>query len=100
MFEGEPGGGRRLDGDLAEWYPLLTPVGDYAEEADECEHIQGDMRSVRLGRGFDCVLLHAAPSRPCTIDIRWASSPGPLAGTDRGRRLPAAGRPLRAQRLR
>lgn len=100
---------------LADWYPLLTPVGDYAEETDfyrrlfkahcqrpprtlldlgsggghnafhlkatldctlvdlepamlalsgrlnpECEHIQGDMRSVRLGRVFDCVLLHDA----------------------------------------
>lgn len=105
----------RLYRDLADWYPLLTPVGDYAEEAafyrrlfkaycqrpprtlldlgsggghnafhlkatldctlvdlestmlalsrrlnPECEHIQGDMRSVRLGRVFDCVLLHDA----------------------------------------
>lgn len=101
--------------DLAEWYPLLTPVEDYAEEAafylrvfeehcqrsprslldlgsggghnaahlkaslsctlvdlepamlalsgrlnPECEHLQGDMRSVRLGRVFDCVLVHDA----------------------------------------
>ena len=107
----------RLYRDLAEWYPLLTPVGDYTEEAafyrclfeahcrrpprtlldlgsggghnaahlkevfactlvdlepamlalnqrlnPECEHIQGDMRSVRLGRVFDCVLLHDAVS--------------------------------------
>ena len=107
----------RLYQDLAEWYPLLTPVGDYAEEAalyrrlfethceqqprtlldlgsggghnaahlkttftctlvdlspamlelskrlnPECEHIQGDMRSIRLGRVFDCVLLHDAVS--------------------------------------
>jgi hypothetical protein len=28
----------------------------------ECEHIQGDMRSARLGRVFDCVLLHDAVS--------------------------------------
>ena len=103
--------------DLADWYPLLTPVRDYAEEAafywrlfnvhcqrpprtlldlgcggghnafhlkatldctlidlelamlelsrrlnPECEHIQGDMRSVRLGRVFDCVLQHDAVS--------------------------------------
>jgi SAM-dependent methyltransferase len=103
--------------DLAEWYPLLTPVGDYAEEAafyrrlfeahckqpprtlldlgsggghnaahlkaalactlvdlepamlelnrrlnPECEHIQGDMRSLRLKRVFDCVLVHDAVS--------------------------------------
>lgn len=103
--------------DLADWYPLLTPVDDYAEEAafyrrlfethcrrpprtlldlgsggghnaahlkeklactlvdiapamlalsrrlnSECEHIQGDMRSIRLGRVFDCVLVHDAVS--------------------------------------
>ncbi|MBP7431000.1 MAG: class I SAM-dependent methyltransferase [Candidatus Hydrogenedentes bacterium] len=107
----------RLYRELADWYPLLTPVGDYAEEATfylrsfdahcqrpprtlldlgsggghnaahlktalsctlvdlepamlalsrrlnpECEHIQGDMRSVRLGRAFDCVLVHDAIS--------------------------------------
>jgi len=107
----------RLYRDLADWYPLLTPVGDYAEEATfyrrlfdayrqrpprtlldlgsggghnaahlkaalactlidlepamlalsrrlnpECEHIQGDMRLVRLGRVFDCVLVHDAVS--------------------------------------
>jgi hypothetical protein len=106
----------RLYRDLADWYPLLTPVGDYAEEAafyrrlfeltaggrlgpcsisaarrsqcahlkdalactlvdlepamlalsrrlnPECEHIQGDMRLVRLGRVFDCVLVHDAVS--------------------------------------
>jgi trans-aconitate methyltransferase len=107
----------RLYRELADWYPLLTPLGDYAEEAafyrllfeahcqrpprtlldlgsggghnaaylkstlavtlvdrelamlelsrrlnPECEHIQGDMRSVRLGRVFDCVLVHDAVS--------------------------------------
>lgn len=26
----------------------------------DCEHIQGDMRSVRLGRQFDCVFVHDA----------------------------------------
>lgn len=107
----------RLYRDLADWYPLLTPVGDYVEEAAfylrlfethcqrsprtlldlgsggghnaahlkaalactlvdlepamlelsrrinlECEHIQGDMRSVRLERVFDCVLVHDAVS--------------------------------------
>jgi SAM-dependent methyltransferase len=103
--------------DLADWYPLLTPVADYAEEAGfyrglfarycrrpprslldlgsggghnaahlkstlactlvdlspamltasrrlnpECEHVQGDMRSIRLGRTFDCVMVHDAVS--------------------------------------
>lgn len=107
----------RLYHDLAEWYPLLTPVADYAEEAafyrrlfeqycrrpprtvldlgsggghnaahlkttltctlvdvapamlelsrrlnPECEHVQGDMRSIRLNRIFDCVLVHDAVS--------------------------------------
>jgi len=105
----------RLYRDLAEWYPLLTPVGDYEDETTfyrrlfdaharrplrtlldlgsggghnayylksalactlvdcspamlalsmrlnpECEHVQGDMRSVRLGRLFDAVLVHDA----------------------------------------
>ncbi|OLC75298.1 MAG: methyltransferase type 11 [Acidobacteria bacterium 13_1_40CM_4_65_8] len=26
----------------------------------ECEHVEGDMRSVRLGRQFDCVFVHDA----------------------------------------
>jgi len=107
----------RLYRDLADWYPLLTPVGDYAEAAafylrlfethcqrppgtlldlgsggghnvahlkaalactlvdlepamlalsrrinPECEHIQGDMRSIRFARVFDCVLVHDAVS--------------------------------------
>lgn len=111
----------RLYRDLVDWYPLLTPVEDYAEEAalylrlfeahcrrpprtlldlgsggghnaahlkaalactlvdlepamlalsrrlnPECEHIQGDMRSIRLGRAFDCVLLHDAVSYMAT----------------------------------
>lgn len=107
----------RLYRGLADWYTLLTPVSDYAEEAafylrlfqrhcrrpprtlldlgsggghnaahlkaalcctlvdlvptmlaisrrlnPECEHLQGDMRTVRLGRIFDCVLAHDAVS--------------------------------------
>jgi len=107
----------RLYRDLADWYPLLTPVADYAEEAafyrqlfeahcrrpprtlldlgsggghnaaylkatlactlvdlapamldlsrrlnPECEHVLGDMRTIRLGRVFDCVLSHDAIS--------------------------------------
>lgn len=107
----------RLYRGLAEWYPLLTPVEDYPEEAafyrrlfeahaerpvrtlldlgcgaghvafhlkasleatlvdlcpamlalsrrlnPECEHVVGDMRSVKLGRLFDAVLLHDAVS--------------------------------------
>lgn len=113
----------RLYRDLADWYPLLTPVSDYAEEAGfyrrlfeahcrrpprtlldlgsggghnaaflkaalactlvdlepamlalsrrlnpECEHLQGDMRSIRLGRVFDCVLAHDAVSYMTSLD--------------------------------
>ena len=102
-------------GNLAEWWPLLSPPEEYAEEAGiyqrallshakrplrtllelgsgggnnashlksrftmtlvepsagmlavsrrlnpECEHVQGDMRTVRLGRRFDAVFVHDA----------------------------------------
>ena len=106
----------KLYDELATWWPLLSPPGDYEEEAaiyvgtllaacaetprsllelgsgggnnashmkrrfeevvlvdrspgmlavsralnPECEHIQGDMRSVRFGRLFDCVFVHDA----------------------------------------
>jgi SAM-dependent methyltransferase len=107
----------RLYGDLAEWFHLLTPPENYAEEAafyretlmknsrrplgtvlelgsgggnnasylkknfemtlvdlsgsmldisrrinPECEHLQGDMRDVRLNRQFDAVFIHDAIS--------------------------------------
>lgn len=108
--------GYRLYDDLAEWWPLLSPPEDYAEEAGffhsilappgdspdrltmlelgsgggnnasflkrhfdltlvdpspgmlahsralnpECEHIAGDMRTLRLGRIFDRVFVHDA----------------------------------------
>jgi SAM-dependent methyltransferase len=109
--------GPALYGDLADWWPLLSPPEDYAEEAafyertlvsacarpprtmlelgsgggnnasylkrrfrmtlvdlspgmldvsrslnPECEHVVGDMRTVRLGRRFDCVFVHDAVS--------------------------------------
>lgn len=101
-------------GELAGWWPLISPVEDYAEEAaeaarvlrtapvpvrevlelgsggghnaaylkqhfamtltdlsgemlavsrrlnPECEHRQGDMRTIRLGRHFDAVFVHDA----------------------------------------
>lgn len=105
----------RLYDDLASWWPLLSPPGEYVEEAafyarvlsgasdlearsmlelgsgggnnashlkghfqltlvdyspamlahsrrlnPECEHIEGDMRTVRLGREFDRVFVHDA----------------------------------------
>lgn len=105
----------KLYRDIADWFPVLTPPEEYAEEAQiyreilvssarapirtllelgsgggnnashlkkhfqmtlvdlsmgmlevsrklnpECEHLQGDMRSVRLGRMFDAVFIHDA----------------------------------------
>jgi SAM-dependent methyltransferase len=110
----EPPEDYRLYQDLAEWWPLISPPAEYAEEAaylaavlaaapqpvgevldlgsgggnvavhlkrhtrltlvdisesmlavsrrlnPESEHRQGDMRTVRLGRAFDAVLVHDA----------------------------------------
>jgi SAM-dependent methyltransferase len=106
----------KLYSELAQWWPLLSPVEDYAEEAaffgqmfssaglpaaasllelgcgggsnafylkksfsqvtltdlspqmlavsrllnPDCEHLQGDMRSIRVGRMFDAVFIHDA----------------------------------------
>lgn len=106
----------KLYNELATWWPLLSPLADYADEADffeqvltesglppspsflelgsgggsnafylkklfaqvtlsdisppmlamsrvlnpECEHVEGDMRDVRLGRVFDVVFIHDA----------------------------------------
>lgn len=110
--------------DLAAWWPLLSPVEDYADEAafflsllaevtarpgaallelgsgggsnafhmkrvfgsvtlvdlspamldvsralnPDCEHVQGDMRDVRLGRAFDAVFIHDAIDYMVTTD--------------------------------
>src|SRR5512134_2519996 len=105
---------QKMYGELARWWPLLSPPSEYAEEAaffrallrrhrplprtllelgcgggslaatmkrdfaltltdlspqmldvcraenPECEVLQGDMRSLRLGRTFDAVLVHDA----------------------------------------
>ena len=118
-----PAHGARLYTTLAAWWPLLSPPGEYAEEAafferllaeacdappgtllelgsgggnnashlkrrlaltlvepapgmlavsralnPECEHVQGDMRTVRLGRTFDCVFVHDAVCYMTTED--------------------------------
>ena len=117
----------RFYGDLAVWWPLISPPGDYADEAayaagllqraaipvrevlelgsggghnavhlkarfaltlvdlsedmlavsrrlnPECEHHQGDMRTVRLGRTFDAVFVHDAVAYMLTeADLRQA----------------------------
>ena len=113
--------------DLARWWPLISPPGEYAEEAafaatllagalgpvrevlelgsggghnalhlkqrfamtlvdlsdemldvsrvlnPECEHRQGDMRTIRLGREFDAVFVHDAVDYMATEhDLRLA----------------------------
>jgi trans-aconitate methyltransferase len=117
----------RFYGDLATWWPLISPPEDYEEEATfaarvlgsaaipvrevlelgsggghnavhlktsfvmtlvdlsdemlemsrqlnpECEHQQGDMRTVRLGRSFDAVFIHDAIDYMTTeSDLRQA----------------------------
>jgi SAM-dependent methyltransferase len=118
-----------LYGDLATWWPLLSAVEDYEEEAafftdlllrsgarkgasllelgagggnnafhmkssfgsmtltdlsagmlgvsqalnPDCEHLQGDMRTLRLGRQFDVVFVHDAVEYMTTVvDLRQA----------------------------
>jgi SAM-dependent methyltransferase len=112
----------KLYGELASWWPLLSPPEDYVEEAGfyslqlrpsqserltllelgsgggnnafhmkksfditlvdlspamvgisrrlnpDCEHLTGDMRSVRIGREFDRVFIHDAIVYMTTID--------------------------------
>lgn len=112
----------RFYGDLAEWWPLISPPGEYADEAalaasalesadipvrevlelgsggghnavhlktrfaltlvdlsprmlevsrrlnPECEHVEGDMRDLRLGREFDAVFVHDAVDYMLTED--------------------------------
>jgi SAM-dependent methyltransferase len=112
----------RVYGDLAGWWPLISPPAEYKEEAaqlagvfgsaqigvravldlgsggggvavhlagrlaltlvdlseemlavsrrlnPECEHIRGDMRTIRLGRLFDAVLVHDAVDYMTTED--------------------------------
>jgi SAM-dependent methyltransferase len=114
----------KLYSELASWWPLLSPVADYAEEAaffqkvmsdeglppdpsllelgsgggsnafhlqhyfahmtltdispqmlaisrilnPQCEHLEGDMRTMRLGRLFDVVFIHDAIDYMMTLD--------------------------------
>ncbi len=115
--------------ELAEWWPLFSAPGDYADEAaiaeqvlreharrgvhdvlelgsgggnnashlrraftmtlvdlsdemlavsgalnPDCEHVQGDMRTVRLGRDFDAVFAHDAVMYMLTVDDLLAAA--------------------------
>jgi SAM-dependent methyltransferase len=117
--------GYRLYGDLAGWWPVISPPQEYVQEAallaavfgsarvpvrqvldlgsggghvaahlkdrmsltlvdiseqmlsvsrrlnPECAHVQGDMRTLRLGRSFDGVLVHdAVDYMTCEADLR------------------------------
>jgi SAM-dependent methyltransferase len=117
----EPALTPKLYGELAGWFHVLTPPGEYAEEAaiyrrlldgagdvrtvlelgsgggnnashlkahyrmtlvdvapemitmsrainPECEHLVGDMRTVRLDRNFDAVFIHDAIDYMVTLD--------------------------------
>jgi SAM-dependent methyltransferase len=118
----DPAGEYRLYSDLAPWWPLISPVGEYEQDAaalagafaaarlpvgsvldlgsggghvawhlkdrfgltladrsadmlavsrtlnPECEHVQGDMRTIRLGLVFDAVLVHDAVDYITTED--------------------------------
>lgn len=65
----------RLYTELASWWPLLSPPAALQPTLSDrsaamldvsrginpdCEHVQGDMRTLDLGRQFDLVLIHDA----------------------------------------
>lgn len=53
--------------------PSLAMLAVSRELNPELEHIQGDMRTVRLGRAFDCVFVHDAVCYMITeTDLRQA----------------------------
>ena len=65
MLELGSGGGnnaaflnRRFDMTLVDLSPAMLEVS--RELNPECEHVQGDMRTIRLDRLFDCVFIHDA----------------------------------------
>ena len=75
----------RLYRDLADWYPLLTPVGDYAEEAafylllfkTHCKQPPRTLLDLGCGGGHNAAhlkqVIHSAPSP--TICTRKAPLP-------------------------
>jgi SAM-dependent methyltransferase len=125
--------GERFYGELARWWPQISPPHEYVEEAaeiarlldgartilelgsgggsnavhlkdrftltltdlsgemlavskqlnPECEHIEGDMRTLRLGRTFDAVLVHDAIDYMTTEDDLRAALRTACAHCDR-----------------
>lgn len=65
LLELGSGGGNNASHIKAHLQPVLVDRSPEMLEVSrvlnpECEHIVGDMRTVRLGREFDCVLIHDA----------------------------------------
>ncbi len=62
---------KRFDMVLVDLSPDMLDVSRHLNP--ECEHVQGDMRSVRLGRQFDCVFIQDAIMYMTTeADLRMA----------------------------
>ena len=73
LLELGSGGGNNASHMKAHFRMILTDLSgemlDISRRLNpECEHIQGDMRSVRLGRLFDAVFIHDAISYLTTAD--------------------------------
>jgi trans-aconitate methyltransferase len=61
----------RFDMVLVDRSPGMLQVS--RELNPECEHVEGDMRTARLGRQFDCVFVHDAVAYMTTeVDLRSA----------------------------
>lgn len=57
---------RRFDITLVDLSPGMLEVSRKLNP--ECEHLEGDMRTVRLNRHFDCVFIHDAICYMVTLD--------------------------------
>jgi len=57
---------RHVKATLTDLSPAMLALS--ARLNPECEHIQGDMRTIRLGRTFDVVLVHDAVCYLTTLD--------------------------------
>ena len=65
LLELGSGGGNNASHMKARFEITLTDVSEAMLDVSralnpECEHLQGDMREIRLGRTFDCVFIHDA----------------------------------------
>ncbi len=68
----EPGAGYRFYGELADWWPLISPPADYAEEAAFCASVLrtaaiGVEEVLELGSGGGHNAVHMAPPFAMTL---------------------------------